>query len=115
MAQLREKESKQSQAMACLPKDQGCCPRESTAGREAGFPLVFSSGGTAGMRPSFSVLNMMEAECRELAGLCTDLGLFLNLGGEKYLGQRPKKKKKGSFVISLGTRKYAAKIEHIFL
>ena len=67
------------------------------------------------MRPSFSVLNMMEAECRELAGLCTDLGLFLNLGGEKYLGQRPKKKKKGSFVISLVTRKYAAKIEHIFL
>lgn len=57
---------------------------------------------------------MMEAECRELAGPCADLGPFLNLGGEKYMGQRPKKKKK-SVVISLGTRKSTAKIEHIFL
>ena len=40
---------------------------------------------------------MMEAECRELAGLCADLGLFLNLCGEKYLEQRQKKKKKRVF------------------
>ena len=36
---------------------------------------------------------MMEAECRELAGPCADLGPFLNMGGEKYMGQRQKKKK----------------------
>lgn len=37
------------------------------------------------------------------------------LGWGEILGTKAKKKKKGSFVISLGTRKYAAKIEHIFL
>lgn len=37
---------------------------------------------------------MMEVECRELAGLCADLGPFLNLGGEKYMGQRQKEKEK---------------------
>ena len=35
--------------------------------------------------------------------------------GEILGTKAKKKKKKGSFVISLGTRKYTAKIEHIFL